>query len=167
MYHYKNKTVNPAVLQDMKDMKSLIIREAGYNPFDGTRKRESVDLRRVFVELMYDKYGLGESSIGPKLVSLKNVGDFMGKDHATVIHLHRNGMFLIERDPELFKIYRKVRTFCNGNLVIRKRGASARKRELLEELAIVNLELQKIEDDYTDRDRWFEEKGFFNEEEDS
>ena len=168
------KTIPMSVKLDLDNIKSLLDQELGADIFIKTRKREYVDARRVFVAIVYDKYDLVTNWGGGvpsghalKVLTTSLLGDYMGYNHSTILHLRRNFDIYIQYSKELKGVYERVKTRTSDNLVIKLKNLNLEKEELLNKLNIINNKIEtliKNEDDlYKEKEEEKEEEEIITE----
>ena len=99
----------------LDDIKYLVERETGLDLSLKSRKRHLVDARCVFFRLARDH----------TRHSLQDIGRFVSKDHATVLHgIRQFDNVIREYEDELFKIYVKIDALCKTKRKLRDRDIS-------------------------------------------
>lgn len=135
------------VLKDMETIHSLLNIEFGFDILKGGRKREYVDARRVFAQILNEKYDLKSVKLN-KLLTLTDVGNYLGGvNHATVINLLRNFDVLCRWDYKYKIIHDRVLSQSISNYDIVKSRLLTRRAELCEEIEQLDLEIKELEDE--------------------
>lgn len=85
------------MIKKLEILRRLIIKHHGYDPkHTRSRKREYVDARKLFSVIVFET----------KLtITLQFVADYLGIDHATVMHHKRTGKQLINVDKHINRNY--------------------------------------------------------------
>jgi len=145
MFEPKRKKNGPPsfVIKDMERIHAMLNGEFGFNIMDGGRKRVYVDARKIFANVLDAKYDL-KISKPYKMLTLNDVGDYIGCNHATVINLLRNFDVLCSWDPRYQEIYDRVLAQSSEDYVIKVESLTLRKKELEEELERVNQQLKLL-----------------------
>jgi hypothetical protein len=128
------------VKNDLDALVENLSAEFGFDILDMNRKREFVDARRVFVNIIYKKYDLKTNNTPNKvkLLTLPLLAEYMGFNvHTSVMHLTRNFDHFISYNPFHKAIYEK---YSNHSDQFRVKMSSLleKKKSLEEELKEVN-----------------------------
>ena len=93
-------------MTDLEEIKNLVESKTRLNLKRNTRKREYVYARALFFKLC-DRYLDVTSSA---------LGNFLGKDHATVLHHRKTTYNYIEKEPRFFKAYKYICTILDKDI---------------------------------------------------
>ena len=100
------KEMTPYVRKDLDLLKEDLDKAFGFNILTKSNKRIFVDARRVFVNILNDKYDLKTKGATVKLLSTSLLAKYIGvSNHSSVVHLLRNFDFIIKHNSELKIIY--------------------------------------------------------------
>ena len=100
------KEMTPYVRKDLDLLKEDLDKAFGFNILTKSNKRIFVDARRVFVNILNDKYDLKTKGATVKLLSTPLLAKYIGvSNHSSVLHLLRNFDFIIKHNSELKIIY--------------------------------------------------------------
>jgi hypothetical protein len=100
------KEMTPYVRKDLDLLKENLDKAFGFNILTKSNKRIFVDARRVFVNILNDKYDLKTKGATVKLLSTPLLAKYIGvSNHSSVLHLLRNFDFIIKHNSELKTIY--------------------------------------------------------------
>lgn len=115
-------------LDELKEELDLVFK---FDIFKRSQERKYIDARRVFVNVVYTRYGLHEKYSGRvlRILSPKMLADYMGWDRSSIIPLVKNFDVICIQSPNLKIIYEKC--LLKSNLI------------LVEELEISKLQVEK------------------------
>tara|TARA_R110002126_G_scaffold191810_1_gene340005 strand:- start:4613 stop:5119 length:507 start_codon:yes stop_codon:yes gene_type:complete len=118
MYNpYSNKKeLTPYVRKDLDLLKEELDKAFGFNILSKSRKRKYVDARKVFVNILNDKYDLKSKGANViKLLTTSLLAEYIGvNNHSSILHLLRNFDVLINYSSELKIIY-QAHSYVNGD----------------------------------------------------
>jgi len=146
----RGKTVlSDYVMSDMVIIHKLLNLEFGFNILEGGRKRERVDARRVFVQILHKKYGLNiQGKAYTKLLTLEHVASYIGyNNHSSVIHLLRNFEALCAWDNYYKLVYDKVLKQVGDTVLVKENSLLEQKRMLLEQIQLIDDQLILLKDE--------------------
>ena len=129
----------------MQRIHTMLNYEFGFDIMSGGRKRVFVDARRIFVQILNQKYDLHISKPF-KVLTLGDVGKYIGnQNHATVLNLLRNFDALCSWEPSYLEIYNRVLKKTSDDISIQIEVLHNKKEELLEELVLIEQSLKKLQ----------------------
>ena len=148
MFEPRKQQVSQYVVRDMDIIRKYLALEFGFDILDGGRKRPYVDARKVFVQILHEKYGLQGNLNRQKLLTLQNVADYMNyPNHSSIIWLLRNWDVLISWDPAYKEIYNRVFKKVGDDYMIHKNNLLEQKRMLEEQLSLINEQINGLENE--------------------
>ena len=86
----------------LREIKTLIENEVGYPLDKNSRKREVVMARALYYKIARDLYS------GSNKLTLRKIGEELGKDHATVLHGLRKVSPFVLKDTYFNNVYKSV-----------------------------------------------------------
>lgn len=145
--HYKLRSTY--VKKNLDLIKTLLDSEFGFDIFKGGRKRQYVDARRIFVNIVYKEYDLKSKSRDGarlKVLTIIELAHYMGLSaHASVINLKKGFKQLCLWEPKYQKIYNRVLAKIQA-VPTKKKIISLLeyKAELLAKIRATNMELELL-----------------------
>ena len=105
----KKSVLGPFVKDDLDKLKKQLDVEFGFDILTRSGKRIYADARRVFVNILNDKYDLkSKGNSHPKLLTTTLLAEYIGlQNHTSVMHLLRNFDMILKQNAELRIIYYK------------------------------------------------------------
>ena len=113
---YSNvREMNLSVKKDLDLLKEELDKAFGFDILTKSNKRIYVDARRVFVNILNDKYDLKSKGAIVKLLTTPLLAEYIGvNNHTSVLHLLRNFDVFISHNKELNLIY-KAHSYNNND----------------------------------------------------
>jgi len=100
-----------------QNLRSIVMAVTGQDVCENSRKREVVDARRIFCTLIYGEknaspwkyeYTCASGLMTTSYISVSCIGRFLGRDHATVLHMLKTCSSVLEVDANFKEAYDKV-----------------------------------------------------------
>jgi len=125
-------------VEEMEGLRIIIERNLEIDLLSKQRKRDNVDGRRIFSKVLYDRN-----------YSLTSIGNFLNKDHSTIIHYIDDIDSLFKQDHSLFSNYITCRDEFYDNestmeLVIKSEKTSFTVKDMKKNLEKLMLERQDV-----------------------
>jgi hypothetical protein len=135
-----------------ENLRSIVLAVTGQDVCKTTRHRSLVDARRIFCHIINEekysaswKYEFTTATglMTTSYITSTSIGKFLGRDHATVLHMLKTCVQLLETDEDFRSIYNRVYSRFGKDIYKRLNYVTNAIEQLKEDLA--RLEKQKDE----------------------
>lgn len=143
------REISNTVKYDLDSLKQSLDKDFEFNILTRSNKRKYVDARRVFVNILYDRYDLGINNLpgSIKLLTTTLLAKYMGYDtHASVLNLRRNFEIYLKFNQELRYIFIKYSSNkYSDEYKIQWNTLILKKKALEEQLAEIDKSIKQLE----------------------